>query len=770
MVRKILNNIDFWLLAAFMALLPIYFMPAGLSNHIGFVVNLAVDRVVLLKIFVSTISLIVLSRVIYERKIRLGVSPKKLLVFLPFFFAVMIATLFSIDKQSSLYGFYWRQMGMITQLFFLALILLFFLIINTRERLEKMMSVVAFSSFFVAVYAIFQWSGIDFLNLQKIPDTRSSSTLGQPVFLGNFLVLTLLPAIYKAIKSEKFYQRTGFALIAVVQFWALVTTYSRGAWLGAGFAVLLLLSYNVVGKKNYFPVKKLLITVLIIFSFFSLVVAKNPDFFKYKEGRGPLFLQRILSSFDFSGGSTSLRLSYWKGALELIKKNPLIGTGPETQHILFLDFFSPSWAEKEDVNSLSDRAHNEFLDITLNAGVLGICSYLLFLLMVILIIAKTWSRKHVEEKKDWLIPVLCAALLGYWVEVFFSFSIIETNALFWFYLYALILAFDPAAVEYNLQALRRFRFVSYFALIVFLLVYVDLVWGSVNCVRADFEYARARSRADNNSRVSTYNHYFKAIDYNPNEEFYRNSYIIDLISSNPELLSLGEGDEGKITNLNLAKQILDLDQGLQPNYYRSLRKAVVFSAFSNSGDKQMGKTAEESFLELIKRYPNMPEPYYQLGRLYKSEKKLEQAASSVKSIFPLLPPLDSDKMNEEHRQKLKVYLAQRYLFLGDVYAELGDLQESNKYMFMVLESSPYFVPAYEKIGWNYYKLKNYELAIKYYKRAFKMNPKEYRLALQLGKIYLSKGDKASSLPYFKTALSLNKGDKELEKLINDIPK
>lgn len=122
--------------------------------------------------------------------------------------------------------------------------------------------------------------------------------------------------------------------------------------------------------------------------------------------------------FDDDMGSG--RIFIWRNALASFPNYPVIGTGPDT-------FYYALPAEAHQVYHTNfDKAHNEYLQILICQGILGLLAYLVFL-------GHTLVKAIPKAFKDPLIMAVLAAFIGYCVQAFFNISLpIASQSLFIF--------------------------------------------------------------------------------------------------------------------------------------------------------------------------------------------------------------------------------------------------------------------------------------------------------------------------------------------------
>ena len=119
------------------------------------------------------------------------------------------------------------------------------------------------------------------------------------------------------------------------------------------------------------------------------------------------------------------RFKAWETFSLAIKDRPILGWGPENLAVGFDKFYNPKITQAP----WWDKAHNIFLDIGVQAGILGILAYvfLLFALFLSLHKAKRASQDYSEKI---VITGIQSALLGYIVANFFSLDSMPSYILF----------------------------------------------------------------------------------------------------------------------------------------------------------------------------------------------------------------------------------------------------------------------------------------------------------------------------------------------------
>lgn len=344
--------------------------------------------------------------------------------FAGYYILVFISVIRSIDPMISLVGSKYRHDG------FIALLAYGFayLIARNAKKIERhLFPIVSITSVLVAIYGILQFYKLDPvpIDLYAFKWTGLAfSTMGNPNFLGSYLVLSIPMPIYLYFYKGK---KLGLAAYAIL-FLALLTTRTRGAWIGAFIALIAFLVLHHVRsgfrKSEWKKVLVVLLTSIAMILFFMIT-------------SGSEFMTRFLSLFiDLSkiikddetaylGGSS--RVYVWGKVLELIRMRPFFGFGLDTMYIAMEMYFRGQITADFGKYRNWDKAHNEYLNIGVSSGVLSLLAYFGFIFFAL--------KKGLKKMKNHeaYVPLL-AAIIGYLVQALFNIQVIMVYYLFFAYL------------------------------------------------------------------------------------------------------------------------------------------------------------------------------------------------------------------------------------------------------------------------------------------------------------------------------------------------
>ena len=247
-------------------------------------------------------------------------------------------------------------------LVYMLFVLFYFVVkntINTKDKLMAVVTIIATSGLFVALFGIWQritgnfvmtqaWLDADFFGTATV---RIYSTLENPNVLGGYLIFIAI----LAFAMIYYYKDPLHKLMSLGIFGAsslcMVLTHSRGAWLG------LMLAFAVFALMR----DRRLVALGII----ALLIA--PLFIP------PEILQRFLSIGDMADTSTSYRVSIWLGAIDMLRVFWPIGIGQGVENFNFIYRMYAFSAVH------TQHSHNLYLQIMIYWGITGITLFLIII-------------------------------------------------------------------------------------------------------------------------------------------------------------------------------------------------------------------------------------------------------------------------------------------------------------------------------------------------------------------------------------------------------
>jgi putative inorganic carbon (HCO3(-)) transporter len=380
-----------------------------------------------------------LARMLYRRK--MGISTGPLLWPLLFFIAVGFTSFFAA-QSAELWA---KECLKWVEVLFVYALTVSEIRTSTRSR-NIIIAAILISTLFEAGLGIYQFwlrgTGPESFLIAGLPYYRSYGTFEQPNPFGGYMGLTwpftagmALIALRKAVavmRNRPLKWTTshikGVALaviatvIAMMALLALVMSWSRGAWLGAGAAAVVML---IVALRKPFTAFAILAGVI------ALILALNTA------GLIPESLTRRLTGFTEEFSSLDVRhvtvtganhavierLAHWQAAQNMIIDKPWFGIGFGNYGAAYDQYRTLNWP------LALGHAHNYYLNIFAETGIIGLLAYLILWISVIVRSIRAARQPDPDAPssrseqsgmgiRHWQLGTLVAfGLVGTWVQL-----------------------------------------------------------------------------------------------------------------------------------------------------------------------------------------------------------------------------------------------------------------------------------------------------------------------------------------------------------------
>ncbi|HEX9928776.1 MAG TPA: O-antigen ligase family protein [Pyrinomonadaceae bacterium] len=270
----------------------------------------------------------------------------------------------------------------------------------------------------------------------------------------------LLPLFFSFILRSKGKRLIGAISITFAMWLAILFTTSRSALLASLVGLFVFVSLRVFTGKTFVEKKRL---VLAAFGIVLLAAAVQFPIFSSTENKATT-ISRFASQVDKSADnsvSQNIRLLFYQVGMEMFSQNRLLGVGADNFGLEFnkyrqsfsVDPANKSLAAQQDWR-LPERAHNEYLQILTELGIVGGIFFSCFIFGIFKL-GFGEIKKLKTDRYNILTHSAAAGIAAFLVSSFFSsFSFrLMQNGLVFFFLLAILLRkhFQKKAAEKSVQ-------------------------------------------------------------------------------------------------------------------------------------------------------------------------------------------------------------------------------------------------------------------------------------------------------------------------------
>ncbi|MCI0710962.1 MAG: O-antigen ligase family protein [Chloroflexi bacterium] len=243
---------------------------------------------------------------------------------------------------------------------------------------------------------------------------RAFGTFGQPNPFGAFMGLVLPLSLGmmwgylgQAIKERRLWKAelSLYAALSIILLAGLLVSWSRGAWMGFGAAVVVMVwllpkhrrngTLTVAAAGIGFWLARLL--GLVPATITVRILSFTEDFSGFGDMRGVVITDENFAVVE--------RLAHWQAALDMAAARPWLGVGFGNYEAAYLDFNLVNWT------LALGHAHNYYLNLLAEVGIIGLLSYLLLWGHVIIL---TWYMIHQANGVERGVAI---GLMGVWTHL-----------------------------------------------------------------------------------------------------------------------------------------------------------------------------------------------------------------------------------------------------------------------------------------------------------------------------------------------------------------
>lgn len=294
-----------------------------------------------------------------------------------FIIACLLASVFSTQPLDSFLDFVKKTL--------VRWFLLYYIVLETFKTPRQIYRLIFF---WVAGAALISFDGIqqyfwtwkDFIRGVTLTEayTRATASFKTANGFGGYLVLFIPFSIIFALRTSlAFWQKLCLGFVSLASLLCVVITWTRGAYVAVAAGILFLGLLMLFMHKNN---KRLMFVPLIVF-LVLIVVTVNLT----------LDAKKSVAHLD-RDNTAAWRVGVWVDTVKMIKHKPIFGHGMNTFMEKFQEYRSrpihEEWAEEFEPT----YAHNCYLQITAEAGLVGIITFLLILIQLLVFSVKSCRR------------------------------------------------------------------------------------------------------------------------------------------------------------------------------------------------------------------------------------------------------------------------------------------------------------------------------------------------------------------------------------------
>ncbi len=671
---------------------------------------------------------------IFYKEFRPKLTP--LLIALSLFILIVsLATIFGVNPYRSFWSNYERMEGLIS---YLHSFIFFLVVAHSFKKSDWTIYFNAFilSGVFQNIYAFFQSLG----RIQSFQGGfRVDGTLGNATYVAAYLCFVICFSLLLLIYSKNRFARIYYMLVIGISLLTIYFSATRGAVIAifAGLLIGGVLYFLLIKSQNEKEklFKKILgsIVAVLLVSAISLYFAKNSNFVKNNQ---------ILSRFaSISLDAGKSRFLIWKMGFEGFKERPILGWGPGNFEVVFAKYYDPKMYAQEP---WFDRSHNIILDWLINAGALGLISYLSVFGLGIYMLVKNYSTMSLSagkkseqdiventDREKKLAIILISFFLVYLIQNLFVFDQLAT-----YIGYMSILAYiqshsrkeEVASINQN----QDMAFYGGLALVACVLASgISFYFLNYQAIKSNGQLLQALSYAgmagsdnyDSKTKhdilITAFNKFQEAVQYRhlgvteAREQLAQ--FAINYVGQSNNL-----SNEEKVQIFN--KAIAEMNQNIVENPLNPRQHLFLGILYSNGG-------LLDPALDILKKAHELSPKKHQIisaiAEIYLRKGDLKSAMKYIKLNFDNAPEFDSARIN----------LASIYIYSGRV-AE-GEKLLLDRYGTLEIPEKS-LLSAYNGI-------KNYQRLIGILKALVNLDPKEMSYREDLVNVYLKVGQVSDAI-------------------------
>ncbi len=602
--------------------------------------------------------------------------------------------------------------GLLRRISYLGVFLVTVFEFNHEEDFKRNINWVLATCFLVVVYGFVQYLGYDWHIWKGAFGSRIFSTFGNPNFYAAWLVLVLPLILTKILMTNSPNRKLAFTVFAGSILYMIRVTSTKGSWVGLAvvISVFAILATLYLIKGNPRVLKKIAVAIIAAT---ILIAGVGITWFSVKR----------INSIRF-------RLFTWGATMKMITepifvhplKSFVLGHGIETFKLVYPTYRRPEiFLIEGKHNTETDHAHNEFLEIIYDEGIVGLAIFLWLLAGIYYMALRRLSLLGMGGAKsgdEFYIVGLIAGTIGMLAHSAVSVHVrfVSSGYILWTFLGFLVV--HTAPVMQKKDNTRKLISVPKLLIIAVLLVVAGM----------SSYYAAGRFRANI--------YHNRAIAYSKQRMWKQALEFYWKVQKNHPSFIMSYYFEGNVYNDKLTGAIKAKNETeIQLNY----------------------KKAVSAYKKVLSMYPNYVQVHFQMGMMHLKVNNIDEAKKSFRKYLNIVDP---------------IYPFTFYR-LGMIKAKEKDLDKAAWYMEEPAKRIPknkkkMIIEAYMNLA-SVHTMQNKPVkAEKAYKNALELNKNDVNVLMRLADLYARWKKRTNAIEVYEKILKLNPGNKKIQQKLKSL--
>ena len=787
-------------------LLPLFFLP--------FSVEIFEFNKTLLLFVVSSLAFLIWTAkmIIIDRRLVFVKTPLDVPIII-FIFLILFSTVLSVDKISSVLGFYGRFSDSL--MIYLSLAILYFVGVNSMVGrsavfINSLVKIFLVSSFIVVVVSLFHSLGIKLIPLDEAQFNSFNLVSGSLNILGIYLVSVIIIAFYYLLETKNALVKYSVYLLIAISLILLAIIDFVPAWIVLAISLFVsLISMFMVQKRrpeihadDGITRQCLVLTGLIIIVSLAFIATSLTFINKNIESNfedsiiSSSIKDRIMSPVDDGQIGDSNRFTKEvvldkktaiSVAVEGIKEDPIsgiVGTGPGTYLYNFAKFKPAEFNNNIFWSARFDKAGSEIIEKISTIGILGTLSYLLIMVVVI-----GMFLKALRQIRDNNFIYLFSAWFSLLFFQFIYLGSTTTKFVFWMLTIALAVEYCSSRTqdaEKNIFWEFKIRKSNYIFCLSLLLVIMSSVaisyYYQIRFYQAEAAYKNAiliNEKAIKDTSLNKQDAWEVldksvkdlngVIEKNPYNGTYK-LYLSDTYFNRLTIVIQEESEKSdeERNNQKIAQEMKSMvdhaksaaDENPNNIIFQQKLGDVYAYMFSNIKIADADEWAIKKYNRAISLEPINPILHTELGKVYVSqylESNIEDKINDAISEFEKALELKSDYLDAGFQ-------------LGLAYEIKGDNEKAISQLNSFIENGTADINIAFQLGRIYYNSGDTDEAKKIFLEITRIQPGNSNAHYSLGLIYEREENNENALKEFELVLSLNPNNQEVVEKIEELKK